>query len=125
MAHSCIIHAGVSPMAKGKAEEDFLIPPPVHDFTLSPEEVCEDGQHIWVDVLHTTRQCSVCGKYRTNPIVTRWTAADDLEAEYMEMVEFYDPCEQCLSAEEIASLEAQHRQATEQERKGKGLVQHP
>jgi hypothetical protein len=82
----------------------------------SPEEICEEGQHIWVDVLHTTQRCSVCGKFRTNPIVTQWTAADDLEAEYMEMVEFYDPCEQRLSEEEVASLEAQHRRATEQER---------
>lgn len=68
-----------------QAVMDFFIPPPVHDFT--PEEVCEDGQHIWVDVLHTAQRCSVCGMYRTNPMVTRWTAADDLEAEYMELVE--------------------------------------
>jgi len=102
---------------------DHLVPPPDDgeegsgDGSLqSTEDVCEESQHIWVDVLHTTQQCSVCGKFRTNPIVTRWTAADDLEAEYMEMVEFYDPCEQRPSEEEIASLEAQHRRATEQER---------
>jgi hypothetical protein len=102
---------------------DHLAPPPDNGEKgsddgplLSPEEVCEDGQHIWVDVLHTTQQCSVCGKFRTNPIVNRWTAEDDLEAEYMEMVEFYDPYEQRPSEEEIASLEAQHRRATEQER---------
>lgn len=98
-----------------QAVMDFLIPPLVYDFALSPEEICEDGQHIWEDYSHVVQQCSVCGKFRSNPIVTRWTAEDDLEAEYMDLVEFYDPCEQTLSAEEIASLEAEHRRATERE----------
>ncbi len=74
-----------------KAVMDFLIPPLVQDFTLSPEEVCEDGQHVWEDHSHAVEQCSVCGKFRTNPIVNRWTAADDLEAEYAELIECY-PC---------------------------------
>jgi hypothetical protein len=53
--------------------------------------VCEDGQHVWEDCSHVVQQCSVCGKFRTNPIVTRWTAEDDLEAEYMELLDCY-PC---------------------------------
>jgi hypothetical protein len=102
---------------------DHLAPPPDEGdedssdgSLLSPEDVCEDDQHIWEDYSHAVQQCSVCGKFRSNPIVNRWTAADDLEAEYMEMVEFYDPYEQRPSEEEIASLEAQHRRATEHER---------
>jgi len=54
-------------------------------------KVCEDGQHVWEDYTHAVQQCSVCGKFRTNPIATRWTAEDDLEAEYMEVVEC-SPC---------------------------------
>ena len=79
---------------------DHLVPLPddgeegSDDTPPSPEEVCEDGQHVWEDYSHVVQQCSVCGKFRTNPIVTRWTAADEAEAEYMDMVEFYDPCEQ-------------------------------
>jgi hypothetical protein len=49
------------------------------------------GLHQWQELTHTTDQCSRCGTFRTNPAVTRWTEADDLEAEYMELVEYYDP----------------------------------
>jgi hypothetical protein len=76
---------------------DHLVPPDDGEegsgdgSLLSPEEVCEDGQHVWEDYSHVVQQCSVCGKFRTNPIVTRWTAADDLEAEYMELLDCY-PC---------------------------------
>ncbi len=97
---------------------DHLAPPAPP----SPEEVCEEDEHVWDDYMlpegpsHTVDRCAHCGKFRTKPAVNRWTAADDLEAEYMEMVEFYDPCDQRPSEEEIAALEAQHRRATERER---------
>jgi hypothetical protein len=63
----------------------------------SPEEVCADDQHVWDDYMlpegpsHTVDRCAHCGKFRTKPAVNRWTAEDDLEAEYMEMIECY-PC---------------------------------
>ncbi len=41
--------------------------------------------HIWTDYLHTTQQCSACGKIRPN--LPPWTAEDDLEAEYMAWLE--------------------------------------
>ena len=61
------------------------------------QQACEDEEgHIWTDYLHTTQQCSSCGKFRTNPKILEWTAADDLEAEYMAWVEedapdYWDP----------------------------------
>jgi hypothetical protein len=80
-----------------------------------PEEVCEDGEvHIWIDVLHTTQQCSACGTIRTHPAVTQWTEVDDLEAEYMEMVELvecYDPYDACWSAPEEPTPTAANRAA--------------
>jgi hypothetical protein len=59
--------------------------------TPTQQACAERRRHVWIDVLHTTQQCSACGKLRTNPVVTQWTAADDLEAEYLEFVENYDP----------------------------------
>jgi hypothetical protein len=60
-------------------------------FRLQPipaQQACERSTgHIWTDYLHTTQQCSSCGKFRTNPKILEWTAADDLEAEYMAWVE--------------------------------------
>jgi hypothetical protein len=41
--------------------------------------------HVWVDLLHTTQRCSACGKIRAN--LPKWTAVDDLEAEYMAWLE--------------------------------------
>jgi len=56
------------------------------------QQACEKRKgHVWIDVLHTTQQCSACGKVRTNPVVTQWTAADDLEAACMEFLDNYDP----------------------------------
>jgi hypothetical protein len=67
----------------------------------SPEDVCEEDEHVWDDYMlpegpsHTVDRCAHCGKFRTKPDVYRWTAADDLEAEYMELLEcspcVYDP----------------------------------
>jgi hypothetical protein len=59
--------------------------PTVRDVVM---RVCE---HEWVSVLHTTDRCWHCGLCRTNPAVTEWTDADDRAAEYMELVECYDP----------------------------------
>ena len=64
------------------------------------QQACERrAGHIWRDVLHTTQQCSVCGKIRTNPAALEWTAGDDLEAEYMLFVECYDPFDTYWCAE--------------------------
>jgi len=50
------------------------------------QKACESRDaHVWVDLLHTTRQCSACGKIRAN--LPKWTAVDDLEAEYMAWLE--------------------------------------
>jgi hypothetical protein len=50
------------------------------------QQACEDRDaHVWVDILHTTQQCSACGKIRAN--LPPWTADDDLEAEYMAWLE--------------------------------------
>ena len=64
-------------------------------------QVCEEDEHVWDDYMlpegpsHTVDRCAHCGKFRTKPAVNRWTAADDLEAEYMELIEcspcVYDP----------------------------------
>ena len=52
------------------------------------QKACERRTgHIWFDYLHTTEQCSSCGKFRTNPKILEWTAADDREAEYMAWLE--------------------------------------
>lgn len=52
------------------------------------QQACERSTgHIWTDDLHTTQQCSSCGKFRTNPKILEWTAADNLEAEYMDWLE--------------------------------------
>ena len=65
--------------------------PDIEAFRLQPtpaQQACERSTgHIWTDYLHTTQQCSSCGKFRTNPKILEWTAADDLEAEYMAWVE--------------------------------------
>jgi len=84
-----------------QAVMDFLIPPPVDDFALSSEDACEEDEHLWDDYMlpegpsHTVDRCAHCGKFRTKPAVNRWTAVDDLEAEYMELIEcspcVYDP----------------------------------
>jgi hypothetical protein len=76
---------------------DHLAPPAPP----SPEDVCEEDEHVWDDYMlpegpsHTVDRCAHCGKFRTKPDVYRWTAADDVEAEYMELVEcslcVYDP----------------------------------
>jgi hypothetical protein len=80
-----------------------------------PEEVCQDGEvHIWIDVLHTTQQCSACGTFRASPAVTQWTEVDGLEAEYMEMVELvecYDPYDTYWSAPEEPTPTAANRAA--------------
>jgi hypothetical protein len=56
------------------------------------DELCETGNvHVWIDFSHTVQQCSACAKFRSNPVVYQRTAADELEAEYMELVELYDP----------------------------------
>jgi hypothetical protein len=54
---------------------------------LTPDQqACEERDaHVWIDLLHTTQQCSACGRIRPN--LPKWTAADDLEAEYMAWVE--------------------------------------
>jgi hypothetical protein len=52
----------------------------------SAQQACERSTgHIWTDYLHTTQQCSACGRIRPN--LPKWTAAGDLEAEYMAWVE--------------------------------------
>ena len=62
--------------------EAFRLPP------TPAQQACEGSTgHIWTDYLHTTQQCSSCGKFRTNPKILEWTPADDLEAEYMAWVE--------------------------------------
>jgi hypothetical protein len=43
--------------------------------------------HTWTDYLDTTEKCSACGRFRTNPKIVEWTAADDLEVEYMASLE--------------------------------------
>jgi hypothetical protein len=54
----------------------------------SAQQACERSTgHNWLDYRHTTQQCSACGRFRTNPKLLEWTAADDLEAEYMAWVE--------------------------------------
>jgi hypothetical protein len=62
--------------------EEFRIP-------LTPDQRdCERSTgHIWIDYLHTTQQCSECGRLHTNPMILEWTAADDREAEYMAWLE--------------------------------------
>jgi hypothetical protein len=50
------------------------------------QKACEGRDaHVWADLLHTTQQCSACGKIRAN--LPKWTAVDDLEAEYMAWLE--------------------------------------
>lgn len=50
------------------------------------QKACERRTgHVWTDYLHTTQQCSACGAIRPN--LPPWTAADDLEAEYMAWLE--------------------------------------
>jgi hypothetical protein len=50
------------------------------------QRACErTAGHTWTDYLHTTEKCSACGKIRAN--LPEWTAADDLEAEYMAWLE--------------------------------------
>jgi hypothetical protein len=62
--------------------EEFRMP-------LTPaQQACERSTgHIWTDYLHTTKQCSACGRFRTNPKILEWTDADNREAEYMEWLE--------------------------------------
>lgn len=50
------------------------------------QQACEDRDaHVWIDLIHTTQQCSACGKIRPN--LPPWTDADDLEAEAMAWLE--------------------------------------
>lgn len=50
------------------------------------QKACERRTgHIWIDLLHTTQQCSACGTIRAN--LPKWTEADDREAEYMAWLE--------------------------------------
>lgn len=71
---------------------------------LKIDDACPDspeGECVWDDYMlpegpsHTVDRCAYCGKFRTKPGVNRWTATDDLEAEYMELIEcspcVYDP----------------------------------
>ena len=55
--------------------------------TPAPQACARSTGHIWTDYLHTTQQCSACEFFRTNPKILEWTAADDLEADYMAWVE--------------------------------------
>ena len=65
------------------------------------EQPCEGSSlHEWREHTHTTDRCSECGTFRTSPAVTEWTEADDLEGEYMEFVECYDPFDTYWSAPE-------------------------
>jgi hypothetical protein len=76
------------------------------------EQPCEGGSlHEWQEYNHTTARCSECGTCRTNPAVTQWTEADELEAEYMEMVECYDPDDTFWSATEEPKSTAANRAA--------------
>lgn len=76
------------------------------------EQPCErGGLHEWREHTHTTDRCSECGMFRTSPAVTQWTEADDLEAEYMEMVECYDPYDTYWSAPEEPTPTAANRAA--------------
>lgn len=76
------------------------------------EQPCEGGGlHEWQEYSHTTDRCSECGAFRTNPAVTQWTEADDLEVEYMEMVECYDPYDTYWSASQEATPTAANRAA--------------
>ena len=43
--------------------------------------------HQWEQQDHVIQQCCICEKLRVDPIVTKWTPADQREAEYMEEVE--------------------------------------
>jgi DNA-binding Lrp family transcriptional regulator len=59
---------------------------------LGDSEVCKTGGvHVWIDFSHVVQQCSGCDRFRSSPVVYQWTPADELEAEYMELVELYDP----------------------------------
>jgi hypothetical protein len=76
------------------------------------EQPCErGGLHEWREHTHTTDRCSECGTFRASPAVTQWTEVDDLEAEYMEMVECYDPYDTYWSAPEEPKSTAANRAA--------------
>jgi len=50
------------------------------------QKACERRTgHIWIDLLHTTQQCSACGTIRAN--LPKWIEADEHEAEYMAWLE--------------------------------------
>lgn len=56
------------------------------------QQDCErKAAHAWINILHTTQQCSVCGKLRADPKILEWTAGDDLEAACLEFLDNYDP----------------------------------
>lgn len=76
--------SGISrPSCPGEPDKEALRMP-----STPAQQACEGSTvHIWTDYLHTTQQCSSCGKFRTNPKLLEWTAADDLEAEYMAWLE--------------------------------------
>jgi hypothetical protein len=90
---------GLSLSADGKRQSDKHAGTshPVTHFTdvwrekfrmpLTPaQKACERRTgHIWIDLLHTTQQCSACGTIRAN--LPKWTAEDDREAEYMAWLE--------------------------------------
>jgi hypothetical protein len=63
------------------------------------QQDCEHkAAHVWINSLHTTQQCFLCGKLRADPKILEWTAADDLETEYMEFLDNYDPYDPYWSA---------------------------
>ena len=74
------------------------------------QQDCErKAAHAWINILHTTQQCSVCGKFRADPEILEWTAADDLEAERMEFLDNYDPYDPYWSASEKSTPTSANR----------------
>ena len=74
------------------------------------QQACEKTKgHVWIDILHTTQQCSACGKLRADPKILEWTAADDLEAECLDFIENYDPHDPYSSASEESTPTSANR----------------
>lgn len=74
------------------------------------QQDCErKAAHAWVNILHTTQQCSVCGRFRADPEILEWTAADDLEAERIEFLDNYDPYDPYWSATEKSTPPSANR----------------
>lgn len=75
----CVSLSGVS--GRHKPDTEALRMP-----STPAQRACARGTgHIWTDYLHTTQQCSACGKVRAKPF--QWTEADAREAEYMAWLE--------------------------------------